>query len=586
MILQALYEYYQRNKDKLPPKGFQSQEIKFVIQIDEKGKFFNLLDKREGRRGTVYLLPKAKGRQGSNSWMTANLLWDHYGYVLAHSKDAEPKNIEMARKQQESFTNFIKDLPEDVKSDAGVKAILLFYETRQSEEVKKHQNWNDCAKIPGCNLSFQLINDNCLVPERESVKRYKTLTADNEDSDEKDDEEDTIETRAYTNTVCLITGCKGLVKRLHTATPILGSKSNAKIVGFQKNYGFDSYFKEQAFNAPVSSDAEAAYSTALKYLIKSETNHIMVADTTVLFWSQKQTGKYDFEADFPWYFKTDKDNPDKGVNAVKNLYEALHAGKLPLDEGNRFYVLGLAPNSARISVRFWKTGVIRDFAEKIKQHFEDFAIAHSIKEQEYLALLQILSATAFEYKMDNVPPNLAGQVVISILEGIPYPQTLLQQCIRRIRAEQQVTRARAAILKAYINRFSRFYKKPEKEVLMSLDRSNTNAAYRLGRLFAVLEKIQEEANPGINVTIRDRFYGAVSATPITVFPQLLKLKNHHLAKLNPGRKINFEKEIGEIFNALKDDLPAHLTLDEQARFAVGYYHQRQDFFTKKDNGKQ
>ena len=121
---------------------------------------------------------------------------------------------------------------------------------------------------------------------------------------------------------------------------------------------------------------------------------------------------------------------------------------------------------------------------------------------------------------------------------------------------------------------------------MSLDRSNTNAAYRLGRLFAVLEKIQEEANPGINATIRDRFYGAVSATPTTVFPQLLKLKNHHLAKLNPGRKINFEKEIGEIFDALTDDLPAHLTLDEQARFAVGYYHERQDFFKKKDENKE
>lgn len=117
---------------------------------------------------------------------------------------------------------------------------------------------------------------------------------------------------------------------------------------------------------------------------------------------------------------------------------------------------------------------------------------------------------------------------------------------------------------------------------MSLDRSNINTAYRLGRLFAVLEKIQEEANPKINATIRDRFYGAVSATPITVFPQLLKLKNHHLAKLNPGRKVNFEKEIGEIFDALKDDLPSHLTLDEQARFAVGYYHERQDYFTKKD----
>jgi CRISPR-associated protein Csd1 len=184
--------------------------------------------------------------------------------------------------------------------------------------------------------------------------------------------------------------------------------------------------------------------------------------------------------------------------------------------------------------------------------------------------------------MDNVPPNLAGAVIVGILDGTPYPITLLHQCVRRIRAEQQVNRARAAILKAYINRFNRFHNPKEKEVIMALDRSNINVGYRFGRLFAVLEKIQEESSPGINATIRDRFYGAASTTPITVFPQLLKLKNHHLAKLNPGRKVNFEKEIAEIFDELKDDLPAHLTLDLQARFAVGYYHQRQDFFKKKD----
>lgn len=585
MILQALYDYYQRNKDKLPPKGFQSQEIKFVVQIDEEGKFFNLLDKREGKKGTPFLLPKAKGRSGSNAWKSANLLWDHYGYLLAHPKDAEQKSIGMAKKQQKSFVDLVKNLPEDVKTDAGVKAVLLFFETRQWEEVKKHQNWNDCAKIPGCNLSFQVLDDNCLVPERDAVKRYQMLIADNDEVNENDEDKEESNAKTTMNAVCLITGQKGFAKRLHTATPIAGSKSNAKIVAFQKNSGFDSYFKEQAFNAPVSYDAEAAYSAVLKYLIKSEQNRILVADSTIIFWAQKQTEGFNLESEFCWYFRTEKDDTERGVGAVRSLYEALNTGKLPLDEGNRFYVLGLAPNAARISVRFWKTGTVRDFAERIKQHFDDFAIVHGPKEYEYLALTQILSATALEYKMDNVPPNLAGEVIVSILAGTPYPQTLLQQCIRRIRAEQQVNRARAAILKACINRVNRFYKLSEKEVTMSLDRNNVNAGYRLGRLFAVFEKIQEEASPGINATIRERFYGAASATPITVFPQLLKLKNHHLAKLNPGRKVNFEKEIGEIFDALKDDLPAHLTLDLQSRFAVGYYHQRQDFFKKKDDNK-
>jgi CRISPR-associated protein Csd1 len=250
-------------------------------------------------------------------------------------------------------------------------------------------------------------------------------------------------------------------------------------------------------------------------------------------------------------------------------------------------VLGLAPNAARISVRFWKTGTIKEFAGKIYQHFRDFEIIRPRQDQhEFLSLYQILGATVLDYKMDNVPPNLAGAVVTSILDGSPYPRTLLHQCVRRIRAEQHVNRARAAILKACINRLNRFSNKKNKEVLVALDRSNTDVGYRIGRLFAVLEKIQEEASPGINTTIRDRFYGAASSTPVTVFPRLLKLTNHHLPKLNPGRRISLEKEIQEILSALTK-FPSQLTLDQQAMFAIGYYHERQDFFTsKKDSNNE
>jgi CRISPR-associated protein Csd1 len=270
---------------------------------------------------------------------------------------------------------------------------------------------------------------------------------------------------------------------------------------------------------------------------------------------------------------------------VKSLYEAIHTGKLT-QSNERFYVLALAPNAARISVRFFRQGRVKDFGEKIKQHFDDLEIVRGPRDPEYLSLYRILTSTALGYDMTNVPPNLAGAVIESILDGTPYPMTLLHQAMRRIRAEQNVTRARAAILKATINRFNRIHNKHEKEILMALDASNTNPGYRLGRLFAVLEKIQEEAQPGINTTIRDRFYGAASTSPVAVFSQLLKLKNHHLAKLeHPGRRVNFEKLIGEIMSGIAE-FPAHLTLNDQAYFSVGYYHQRQDFFTsKKDNNE-
>jgi len=189
---------------------------------------------------------------------------------------------------------------------------------------------------------------------------------------------------------------------------------------------------------------------------------------------------------------------------------------------------------------------------------------------------------AHEGKVDNVPPNLSGQIFQSVITGGLYPATMLQQAIRRIRATQakdlKNRSTQASILKAYLNRFSRIYKTKEKEINVALDPTNDNPGYRLGRLFAVLEKIQEEASPGINATIRDRFYGAASSTPVTVFPQLLKLKNHHLSKLkNVGRRVNFERILASIFDGIGNDMPSHLSMEDQARFAIGYYHQRQDF---------
>ncbi len=203
------------------------------------------------------------------------------------------------------------------------------------------------------------------------------------------------------------------------------------------------------------------------------------------------------------------------------------------------------------------------------------AIDRSEREAEFLPLWLLLRSTALLGKSENVPPNLAGDVIRCILEGLPYPQTLLASAVRRIRAEQEVTYPRAALIKAYLNRLN-----PTENLAVSLDLENSNTGYRLGRLFAVLEKIQEEAQPGINATIRDRYYGAASATPVTVFSTLLKLKNHHLSKLdNKGRVSNFEKLLGEIMGGIVD-FPAHLPLADQGRFAIGYYHQRQDFFKK------
>ncbi|MCD6305030.1 MAG: type I-C CRISPR-associated protein Cas8c/Csd1, partial [Deltaproteobacteria bacterium] len=212
------------------------------------------------------------------------------------------------------------------------------------------------------------------------------------------------------------------------------------------------------------------------------------------------------------------------------------------------------------------------------------------KEKDFLSLFQILASTAVQGKAENIPPNLAGDTIRAILQGLPYPQTLLQAVIRRLHAEHTVTHARAALVKARINRSTRF-KNPnvQEELTMSLDKHNANTGYRLGRLFAVLEKIQQEANPGINATIRDKFYASASGTPVAVFGNLMRLKNHHLSKLeNPGRRIFFERLIGGIMDGIdaSPGFPTHLILEDQGRFAIGYYHQMQAFYTKKMNDNE
>ncbi|MBU1087134.1 MAG: type I-C CRISPR-associated protein Cas8c/Csd1 [Candidatus Omnitrophica bacterium] len=563
MILQALYELYERKaadpESKIAPEGWEWKEIPFLAVIDNEGNFLRFEDTREGegrkKRAKRFLVPQGEKRTVG---IKAFLLWDNIEYALG----ANPRKREDIKQR---FTAFQEKLAEVAVVHPDVQAVVKFLNKNPVEQIEKSDS----------PLWQEMLEGNVFITFKVDGSEFATVC-------------DALPKKAdlsalFGGDTCLITGEKVQAARLHPAVKgVRGTNtSGAAIVSFNLP-AFCSYEKAQNSNAPVSEKATFAYTTALNVLLgKDSPNKVGIGDTTIIFWVQKKTRGYNFESDFAWFFKSDKDDPDRNIQAVKGLYEALYSSKMPLDENNRFYVLGLAPNAARISVRFWKTGTIREFAEKIRQHFEDFSIVHGPKDHDHLSLYQILTSTVLNYKMDNVPPNLASAVVVSILDGLPYPQTLLHQCVRRIRAEQQVTRARTAILKACINRFNRFYNKSEKEVLMSLDKSNTNAAYRLGRLFAVLEKIQEEAAPGINATIRDRFYGAASSTPVTVFPRLLKLKNHHLAKLNPGRKINFEKEIGEICDELKDTFPGHLTLDAQARFAVGYYHQRQDFFKKK-----
>jgi len=580
MILQALYEYYQRKVDDpesgIAPEGWEWKEIPFIVVLDAEGNLIRIEDTREGegkkRRGKLFLVPQGVKK---TSGIAANLLWDTTGYTFGIvnidglNADKAKKAVERASEQKQTFIKRIEDeLPKTVRRDA----VLKFLSEIAWETLEKTSEWESIRKANSL-ISFRFEGEQELFCRSEEVR---TTLAERSGSRQADG-------------ICLVSGRPDHICELHTAIKnVYGAQtSGANVVSFNLD-SFRSFGKKQGANAPVGETAMFAYTTAINSLLSHDsTQRVQVGDASTIFWSARKTH---FETDFAFFFKEpEKDNPAAGALRIKSLFEAPGTGGYVEDSGSeKFFVLGLSPNAARISVRFWQVGTVAEFALRIRQHFEDLNITKAPKESEFYSLWRLLVNIATQDKSENIPPNLAGDFMRSILEGAPYPQTLLQSALRRIRSdtENRVKPVRAAILKAYLNRFQRTYSSSEKEIQVALDPANANPGYLLGRLFAVLEKIQEDAQPGINATIRDRFYGAASSSPVTVFPQLLKLKNHHLAKLeNLSFRIGHEKRLTEIIGSLPVDIPRHLRMEDQARFAIGYYHQRQAFFTKSDKSE-
>jgi CRISPR-associated protein Csd1 len=589
MILQALNDYYQRQGTHqaetvdagatIAPQGFENKEIPFVIVLNGSGALVQIDDTRSGdgkkKQARSFLVPQGAKKSVN---VAANLLWGNAEYVFGipdtkkladnQHKGTEARYRNRLAEMHQAFVDLINARLAAVPDDAGVAAVGAFLDKIDFERLSKEAVWPEIeGKNP--NLTFRLVGDASDVP----VCARPAVVADLQKA------EAIPGAQAQVSGFCLISGRPDTIERLHPAIKgVWGAQtSGANIVSFNLA-AFNSYGKAQGDNAPVGEQAAFAYTTALNYLLrKGSPQRLQVGDASTVFWAADPCG---FENDFAALFGGgDKDDPDRGVQAVHNLLEATKTGVyLPAGKDTRFFVLGLAPNAARIAVRFWQAGPVREFALNIAQHFRDIKIDRGAYERENLPLWRLLSSTALQGKSENVPPDLAGDTMRAILAGLPYPAMLLQAAVRRCRAEQAITYPRAAIIKAALTRL--FRQRKEKELTVSLDKSNTDPGYRLGRLFSALERIQNAAQPGINATIRDRYYGAASSSPSSVFPVLLRLKNHHLGKLDGALATWFEKLFGEIFSGLKG-FPSHLSLQEQGLFAIGYYHQQQDFFVGK-----
>lgn len=581
MILQSLVDYYDRSKD-LPREGWIRRGVDYELVLTMQGDCIAIKalgDKQKGKTVPAERLVPAIGKQAlkhTNSGKDANLLWDNAGFVLGTGNKGSGK-----------LASFIATLDEwlGAMDDPGVQAIRRFCKRLQEEGsfsgylLERFGYQEDFEKRDPV-LVFQLHGDLEGVHERIVVRRAYA---------EAFQEKQVVGVRGN----CLITGAVNVPISLNeTVIKGVWDKPGAialkNIVSFNAR-AFESYGKTErrGENAPVSRAAAFAYTTALNHLLRKDSpQRMQVGDASTVFWAERQDP---FETIFGDIFQ---DDPDAGVAAVAALLGAVHSGKWDgSDPELRYHVLGLAPNAARISIRFYHCVTLRELGQRIAQHFKDLELVRGNNDPQYPSLKRLLQAVCLATKtqtfgdLDRLPPTLGGAVVDAILAGpnTPYPALWLNVAIGRSRAERQVNYLRAAAIKACLNRHIR---QPhpshhtEKEFLPMLDPSNTHAAYRLGRLFAVLEKIQEEASPGLNATIRDRYYGAASSTPVAVFTTLLRLRNAHLKKLSAGRVIWFEKLLGEVLAAV-NDFPAHLLLPDQGRFALGYYHQRQDFFTRK-----
>ena len=598
MILQELVRYYDRQRDlqdsDIAPPGWVRRPLDYILVLRSDGECLDLqtnfvLKNGKSVSGTT-LLPSI-GKQAlkhTNSGKDANLLWDNASFVLGLG---DTRNTKLA-----SFVETITSwLPGT--NDEAIRAVLVFLHSltedgaRARAIVEQFKATEDFERRDPT-IAFRLVGDGpTFVHERQNVRSaYSTRFGEASEGG--------VRGR------CLVTGAVDIplasnefvIKGVRDAQP-----AGANLVSFNEP-AFISYGKHgrNGENAPIAVTASIAYSVALNHMLASDRSRVQVGDASTVFWSDSAS-QFDGEFTLADFFGENKDRPDQGVRAVQALHQALSSGVLPVGERDaQFFVLGLAPNAARISVRFWLRAPLSELAPRILRHFADLKIVRRYDSDPVTpSLFRLLSSLALLGKRDNVPPRLAGEWMRAILEGQPYPTTLLNAAVIRCKAEQStrdqngrfkdnVPYLRAAVLKAWLNRDHRrtYCEAPanHQHFKEELDMQQTDTPYLLGRLFSVLERVQEEAaRPGkLNSTIRDRYYGAASTTPVTVFTTLLRLTNAHIKKLDGGQCTNFQRLIGEVMAPI-DDFPRQLTLPQQAKFALGYYHQRQAFYKRKDD---
>ncbi|MDR3638621.1 MAG: type I-C CRISPR-associated protein Cas8c/Csd1 [Isosphaeraceae bacterium] len=576
-LLPALVGYYQRLENDpsegVADYGFSMEKLHFAIVLEPDGTPFSFDDIRaRNEKGKPIprplLVPDGGGRSGTG--LKPFFCWDNTGYALGRDNKGKPERAEaMFNEFRELHKSFLTELD----TDAGFVALCRFLDRWKPEQAESFPNWDEAA---GLNVVFKLRAREGYVHQSEAV-RAAWLRASSK--------QEPSESRVLG--VSLVSGEEEELARLHPQIRgVAGANTTgAAIVSFNLD-AFESYGKSQSFNAPVGTRDAFRYTTALNRLLADDVRRVRIGDATVVFWSDRAEGQ-DAESLLREIFGDGPKNEDAEhtatVERVRVFLDAARKGQLHdmlKDPDAPFYVLGLSPNASRLNVRYWLVGTVRQFAERLAEHVIRLEMTGARPEDPPLVIRRLLLETAREPK--DIPPQLAGEVARAVLGGFPYPQALFNAVVHRVRADSQMNHRRASILKAHLIR------NRNEEVPVALNKDHPDEAYQLGRLFAALEKTQEDASESkLNRTVKDHFFGSAAATPAIIFPRLMQLHQHHLNKLeNQGFRIAREKVVGEIVGRI-GRFPSHLSLENQGLFYIGYYHQRQDFFTKRtDSGKE
>ena len=574
MILQNLAEYYENLvlQEKVSKSGWCQAKVSHAIELNEDGTIKAIISKRkEEERGKkkiwVPVLLNVPEMVTRSSGVSSNFLCDNAKYFLGIDGDGiQKRTIECFESAKERHLMLLEEA-----NGKMARAICLFFKNWKpecaDENLSVKENWYELNE--GGNLIF------CM----------KAIYAQDEKEIQDIWEEYLKKQKQGKQGICLVTGQRAEIARIHRGIKgVPGAQSSgAALVSFNAP-AFESYGKEQSYNAMVGKYAEFAYTTALNYLLNQSEYKFALGDSMIVFWAE--SGQEEYQDSFLSWLNPKVDNQEEMNKVFGNLKKGVWVDleDIQLDSEQRFYILCLAPNAARLSVRFYYQNSFGNIIKNIAKHYQRMEIVRpSWEDMRYLGIKQMLNETVNQKSKDKTPiPNMASMVLSAILSDTKYPASLYTDTLIRIRAEQgKVTCGRAAIIKAFL---IQNYKWKEGDEYMGLNEGCEESAYVLGRLFAVLETIQKDANSGINTTIRDRYFNSACATPASVFPTLIKLKNSHIKKLereSGGTKIYYEKMLTELMGKI-EKFPRRLSLEEQGKFMLGYYHQVQKKYEKKE----